>query len=57
MELILILIGRMDKTKDPTIGFLQETHLRYKDTNRLKVKRMEKHIPSSDQRRVGVPLI
>lgn len=52
----------MDKTKDPTIDFLQETHLRYKDINRLKVKRMKKHIPkkkqkthipSGDQRRVG----
>lgn len=32
----------MDKTQDPSICFLQETHLNFNDTHRLKVKEEKK---------------
>lgn len=46
------------KTHDPTIHCLQETHLRFKDKNRFKVKRWKKYsMKIVNQRRTGVVML
>ena len=46
------------KEKKPTIFYLQETHLRAKDTYRLKVRGWEKIFPANGQdRKVGIAVL
>lgn len=52
-------IVRLDKCgwgDDPTTCCLHKTHIRFKDTNRLRRKKMEKYIPAK-QRRAGMALL
>lgn len=46
------------KKQDPTIKCLQETHFKYRDTNRLKVKGwINTYHVNTNQMKAGVPLL
>ena len=48
----------MDKEKDPYICCLQETHLKPRDTHRLKVKGWKKIVHTNrDQNKAGVTIL